>query len=161
MPWRLMGQRMYTSTFHYPDTGWRWSASRPSRFTTGANRIGGWVDPRASLDATQNIKMSDPYRKSIPGCLACRLVAIPTELSRPGHGVYWLRSLLMFLDKQRQMLEWNLKRGHWCLLPLFPKQYSPAAILDTTHWELQTAPLTTATSQRSSAFWAMRSCSPI
>jgi hypothetical protein len=30
--------------------GGEWSASRPCRFTPGTHWIGGWVDPRASLD---------------------------------------------------------------------------------------------------------------
>jgi hypothetical protein len=39
-----------------------WSASRPIRFTpgekaSGTHRIGGWVDPRTSLDAVENRKI--------------------------------------------------------------------------------------------------------
>jgi hypothetical protein len=38
-----------------------WSASRPGRFTpgeraSGANWVGGWVDPRASLDDVEKRK---------------------------------------------------------------------------------------------------------
>jgi hypothetical protein len=36
--------------------GGEWSASRPFRFTTGTHWIGGWVDPRASLDDVEKKK---------------------------------------------------------------------------------------------------------
>jgi hypothetical protein len=52
---------------HFLDLGtsWRWSASQPSRFTPGERApithwIGGWVDPRASLDDVE--KILDPTR---------------------------------------------------------------------------------------------------
>jgi hypothetical protein len=35
--------------------GGEWSASRPSRFTSGTRWIGGWVDPRAGLDEVEKI----------------------------------------------------------------------------------------------------------
>jgi hypothetical protein len=38
-----------------PDGG-EWSASRPVRFTPGTHLIGGWVGPRAGLDAVAKIK---------------------------------------------------------------------------------------------------------
>jgi hypothetical protein len=37
------------------------SASRPCRFTPGTHWIGGWVDPRASLDEEEKLC---PYRDS-------------------------------------------------------------------------------------------------
>jgi len=48
--------------------GGEWKASRPSRFTTGERArgtswIGGWVGPRAGLDAVTNRKKS----VSLPG----------------------------------------------------------------------------------------------
>jgi hypothetical protein len=36
--------------------GGEWSASRPSRLTPATHWIGGWVDPRASLDDVEKIK---------------------------------------------------------------------------------------------------------
>jgi hypothetical protein len=46
-----------------------WSTSRPGRFTPrdrapGTNWIGGWVGPRAGLDAVAKIKVPCPNRKS-------------------------------------------------------------------------------------------------
>jgi hypothetical protein len=46
------------SFFHLALGGGEWSASRPGRFTLrettpGANWIGGWVGPRAVLDAVK------------------------------------------------------------------------------------------------------------
>jgi hypothetical protein len=48
--------------------GGQWSASRPSRFSPGKTApgthwIGGWVDPRTSLDEVEK-KDSWPYRDS-------------------------------------------------------------------------------------------------
>jgi hypothetical protein len=42
-------------------TSWRWSASRPGRYTPGERApgtlwIGGWVDPRAGLDDVEKRK---------------------------------------------------------------------------------------------------------
>jgi hypothetical protein len=51
--------------------GTRWSASRPGRFTLrerapGAHWIGGWVDPRALLEAVVKRKIPSPRRESNP-----------------------------------------------------------------------------------------------
>jgi hypothetical protein len=48
-----------------------WSASRPGRFTpketaTGTHWIGGWVGPRAVLDAVVKRKIPSPRRESKP-----------------------------------------------------------------------------------------------
>jgi hypothetical protein len=44
--------------------------------------IGGWVGPRAGLDTMEKRKNPCPCQESNPGCPACSLVAIPTELSQ-------------------------------------------------------------------------------
>jgi hypothetical protein len=51
--------------------GGEWSASRPGRFTPrkrapGTHWIGGWVDPRAVLDAVVKRKIPTPRRESNP-----------------------------------------------------------------------------------------------
>jgi hypothetical protein len=63
-----------------PDLGTR-SASRRDRFiprerSPGAHWIGGWVGPRAGLDAVVKRKIPSPYRDSTPESSS------PTELSR-------------------------------------------------------------------------------
>jgi hypothetical protein len=55
-------------------TGWRWSVSRPGRFTPrerapGAHWIGDWVGPRASSDAVMKRKVPNPRRDSNPRTL--------------------------------------------------------------------------------------------
>jgi hypothetical protein len=52
-------------------TWWRWSASRPGRFTArerapGTHWIGDWVGPRAVLDAVVKREIPSPRRESIP-----------------------------------------------------------------------------------------------
>jgi hypothetical protein len=52
-------------------TRWEWSASRPGRFTpreraSSTNCIGGWVDPRAGLDAVVKRKIPSSCRDSNP-----------------------------------------------------------------------------------------------
>jgi hypothetical protein len=61
-PWRRMGEWMYSSTHSLTSAldGGEWPASRPSRFTPrerapGTHRIGGWVGPRAILEAVVNM----------------------------------------------------------------------------------------------------------
>jgi hypothetical protein len=51
--------------------GGEWSASRPSRFTPrgrapSTHLIGGWVGPRAVLDAVVKRKIPSPHRESNP-----------------------------------------------------------------------------------------------
>jgi hypothetical protein len=51
--------------------GGEWSASRPGRFTPreralGTHWIGGWLDPRAVLDAVVKIKIPSPHPESHP-----------------------------------------------------------------------------------------------
>jgi hypothetical protein len=57
--------------------GGEWSASRPCRFNSGEEAlvnhwIGGWVGPRAGLDAVEKRKILH-CRKSNPGPPACSL----------------------------------------------------------------------------------------
>jgi hypothetical protein len=56
------------------------SASRPGRFTQrerapGTHWIGGWVGPRAVLDAVVKRKIPSPLRESKPGTLIVQPVA--------------------------------------------------------------------------------------
>jgi hypothetical protein len=51
--------------------GGEWSASRPGRFTPretapGTHWIGGWMDPKASVDAVVKRKIPSPRRESNP-----------------------------------------------------------------------------------------------
>jgi hypothetical protein len=51
--------------------GGEWSDSRPGRFTPrerapGTQLIGGWVDPRAGLDAVMKRKIPSPCQDSNP-----------------------------------------------------------------------------------------------
>jgi hypothetical protein len=67
--------------------GCEWSAARPDSFTpgertAGAHFLGGWVDPRACLNAVAKRKIRRFRRETQPDHSAHSLVAIPTELSR-------------------------------------------------------------------------------
>jgi hypothetical protein len=60
--------------------GGEWSATRPSRFTPrerapGSHWIGGWVSPRAVLDAVVKRKIPSPRRESNPRTPIVQLVA--------------------------------------------------------------------------------------
>jgi hypothetical protein len=62
--WRYCSTHLLTSSV--PDGG-EWSASRPGRFTSreripGIHWVGGWVGPRAGMDAVVNRKIPGPYR---------------------------------------------------------------------------------------------------
>jgi hypothetical protein len=53
-----MEEWRYTSTFLDLGTGWKWSASRPGRFTArerddGTFRKEGWLGPRVGLDVVE------------------------------------------------------------------------------------------------------------
>jgi hypothetical protein len=65
--WRYISTHSLTSALD----GGEWSASRPGRFTPserdpGTHWIGGWVGPRAVLDAVVKRKISSPRRESNP-----------------------------------------------------------------------------------------------
>jgi hypothetical protein len=82
MPWRRIGEWRYSSTHSLTSAldGGKWSASRPSRFTPkerapGTHWIGGWVGPRAVLDAVVKRKIPSPRRKSNPRTLIVEPVA--------------------------------------------------------------------------------------
>jgi hypothetical protein len=52
--------------------GGEWSTSRPGRFTPGKRNpgircIGGWVGPKASLEAVEKRKILSPSRELNPG----------------------------------------------------------------------------------------------
>jgi hypothetical protein len=66
-----MGVLRYSSTHSFTSAldGGEWSASRSSRFTprekaAGTHWIGGWVGPRAVLDALVKRKIPSPRRES-------------------------------------------------------------------------------------------------
>jgi hypothetical protein len=69
----VLGEWRYSSTHSLtsaPDEG-EWSASRPGRFTPrerapGIHWIGGWVGPRAVLDAVVKRKTPSPRQLSNP-----------------------------------------------------------------------------------------------
>jgi hypothetical protein len=67
------GEWMYSSAHSLTSAldGGEWSASRPGRFTPretapGTHRIGGWVGPRAVLDAVVKRKIPSLRRESNP-----------------------------------------------------------------------------------------------
>jgi hypothetical protein len=73
MPWRRIGEWMYSSTHSLTLAldGDEWSASRPGRFTPrerapGTQCIGGCVGLRAVLDAVVKRKIPSPRRESNP-----------------------------------------------------------------------------------------------
>jgi hypothetical protein len=113
-----MGEWRFSSTILTSALdGGEWSASRSCRFTPSTNWIGGWVGPRAGLDATEKNKISCPCRETNPSRPARSLVAIPTELSRmPGSNLD-CGFFVVFLSPFRQMHGWHLKVGHNRFLP--------------------------------------------
>jgi hypothetical protein len=69
----VLGEWRYSSTHSLTSAldGSEWSASRTGRFTPrerapGAHSIGGWVGPRAVLDAVVKRKIPGPRRESNP-----------------------------------------------------------------------------------------------
>jgi hypothetical protein len=72
-PWRRIEEWRFSSTHSLVSAldGGEWSASRPGRFTPserapGNHWIGGWVGPRAVLDAVVERKIPSPRRESNP-----------------------------------------------------------------------------------------------
>jgi hypothetical protein len=68
-----IGEWRYSSTHSLTSAvdGGEWSASRHGRFTpreraTGTHWIGGWVGPRAVLDAVMKRKIPSPRQESNP-----------------------------------------------------------------------------------------------
>jgi hypothetical protein len=77
-----MGEWRYSSTHSLTSAldGGEWSASHPGRFTPrerapGTHWIGGWVSPRAVLDAVVKGKIPSPRRESNPRTLTVQPVA--------------------------------------------------------------------------------------
>jgi hypothetical protein len=82
-----MGERRYSSAFDLALDAGEWSASRSGRFApservAGTHSTGGWVGPRASLDAVEYRTTSSPCREWNPGRPARRYTdwAIPALL---------------------------------------------------------------------------------
>jgi hypothetical protein len=74
--------RRYSSTHSLTSAldGGEWSAPRPGHFTPreispGSHWIGGWVDPRAVLDAVVKRKIPSPRRESNPRTLIVQPVS--------------------------------------------------------------------------------------
>jgi hypothetical protein len=94
MPWRRMWEWSYSSTFIYLDNRWRWMfifTPRPlyaKERAPDTNWIGGWVGPRAGLDAVEWRKIVCPCRESNPGRPARRYtywaILAPHILHIPG-----------------------------------------------------------------------------
>jgi hypothetical protein len=87
---------MYSSTHSLNSAldGGEWSASRPGRFiprerATGTHWIGGWVGPRAILDAVVKRKIPSPRRKSNPRTPIVQPLAQCYRLSYPGSSRSW------------------------------------------------------------------------
>jgi hypothetical protein len=66
-----MGKWLYNSAHSLTSAldGGEWSASRPGRYTSrerapGTHWIGGWVGPRAGLDAVAKRRIPSPRRES-------------------------------------------------------------------------------------------------
>jgi hypothetical protein len=75
-------RQVYSSTHSLTSAldGGGWSASRPGRFTPrerapGTQWIGGWVGPRAVVDAVVKRKIPSPRRESNPRTPIVQLVA--------------------------------------------------------------------------------------
>jgi hypothetical protein len=73
MSWKRMGEWTYSSTHSLTSAldGGEWSASRPGRFTPkerapGTHWIGGWMGPRAVVEAVVKRKIPSPRRESNP-----------------------------------------------------------------------------------------------
>jgi hypothetical protein len=71
MPFRRIGEWRYSSTYSLTSAldGGEWSASRPAALPAGkkapgTHGIGGWVGPRAILDAVVKRKIPSPRRES-------------------------------------------------------------------------------------------------
>jgi hypothetical protein len=67
-----MGERRHSSTTLDLGARWRWSGSRPGRFSPGVRApgthwIGGWVGSRAGLDTVEYRKICCNCRESNPG----------------------------------------------------------------------------------------------
>jgi hypothetical protein len=67
--------------------GGEWSDSRAGRFTpketaSATHWMGGWVSPRAGLDAVVKRKIPSPYRDSNPPIVQPEAQCYTTELSR-------------------------------------------------------------------------------
>jgi hypothetical protein len=66
------------------------SVSRPGLYTTGRRApvihcVGGWVGPRADLDAVAKRKISCLLREFNPSLPACSLATILSYLGSPGY----------------------------------------------------------------------------
>jgi hypothetical protein len=78
----VLGEWRYSSTHSLTSglDGGKWSASHPGRFiprerALGTHWIGGWVGPRAVLDAVVKRKIPSPLRESNPRTPIVQLVA--------------------------------------------------------------------------------------
>jgi hypothetical protein len=96
----VLGESRYSSTHTLtsaPDGG-EWSALRPGRFTPrgrgpGTHWIGGWVGPRAVLDAVVKMKIPSPRRESNPRWCLIKYIIIKLWSQSTSHDqCRWYRS---------------------------------------------------------------------
>jgi hypothetical protein len=103
--WRYSSTHSLTSALH----GGEWSASRPGRFTPteiapGTHWIGGWVGPRAVLDAVVKRNIPSPRRESKPR----------TPIVKPVAQCYTDRTIMApFLHLNIHSCDNYIKIRHW------------------------------------------------
>jgi hypothetical protein len=118
--WRYSSAHSLTSALD----GGAWWASRPGRFTpteitSGTHWIGGWVGPRAILDAVVKRKIPSPRRESKPRTLIVQLVG-------QRYTVWgWMYSATHSLTSALEGGEWSDSRPG----RLTPKEKAPGV-----HW---------------------------
>jgi hypothetical protein len=110
-PWRRIGGVEVWSTHSSTSTqdGGEWSVSCPSCFTPrerapGTNWIGGWVGPRAILDALVKRRISSPRWESKR--------RTPIVQPRLGHQLLWIRLFFVILISSMPMPHWYFEIGY-------------------------------------------------
>jgi hypothetical protein len=100
-------------------TGWRWVVSRSGRFTPrelspGTHWIGGWLGPRAVLDAVVKRKIPNPRRESNPRTPIVQPVAqrytdwditALLEYQILSKSIHWFRRWNVWTDRQALCLK--------------------------------------------------------
>jgi hypothetical protein len=115
----VLGEWSYSSTHSLTsalDRG-EWSASHPGRFTPrerapGTHWIGGWVDPRAFLDAVVKRKIPSPRRESNPRTPIVRPIAqCYTEWAITARGVNYSALISPFCNLPLKVSQKSDKRN--------------------------------------------------
>jgi hypothetical protein len=77
------GEEVYSSAILDLCTKWEWSASRPGNLTPSTHWIGGWVSPRAGLDAVEKRRLlSLPGLQPLARRYTDRCISTPTSLNK-------------------------------------------------------------------------------